>query len=206
MPPHSYRPPPGIIPATGGYAAPLPAYSEGTPAFLLHVQQNQALDNRVARLRELVKVLGSKCEKMTFIWHPKEGGDKMGEWRPNYDFIALDRICDVWTEWTVGWNGMLPTQLMESRWQSGWRNAGGDTKKAAQNRTDWSRRKAVITIICELERTMRWRIETVLEFLDTEYKGRNARTFAELITKKDKTTQTQKGRDGVLAAASSWRS
>ncbi|KAK4704972.1 hypothetical protein P7C70_g1233, partial [Phenoliferia sp. Uapishka_3] len=200
--PFVFPPPPGVpaFPLTG-YTSQLPLDIErGVARTLLAQTARFGNDNlRVRKLRETVALWGSRLEGMEVKWVMTKPGGCDGLWCPVYSLaVAPETAQAVWLEWEEGVAGQLSTSDMERGWKVEWR-------KGSTNASYWSRRKTVINLIEELQKTHNWASKDVLRFLQTQYNLLNARQLCELVSKVDKTSGLKEGRLTLMAAALRWK-
>ncbi|KAJ6540767.1 hypothetical protein B0H19DRAFT_1078165 [Mycena capillaripes] len=75
-------------------------------------------------------------------WEWLTSGPKPNTYLPYYQYQPVSKITDVWTEWTIGVNGFLPTRELDEGWgdRPCWRRNKGPAKNEA------SRRKKVVDL------------------------------------------------------------
>ncbi|GLB45911.1 hypothetical protein LshimejAT787_3700140 [Lyophyllum shimeji] len=88
------------------------------------------------------------------------------EWLPHYKYKALPAITDIWTEWTVGWEGYIPVRVLEEVWDARWR------RNVHSQRTEHGRRKKVISLVTELSEKPNWGVKLALRFIAEKYEPR----------------------------------
>ncbi|GLB45440.1 hypothetical protein LshimejAT787_2201030 [Lyophyllum shimeji] len=114
-----------------------------------------------------------------------------GEWLPHYKYKALPAITDIWTEWTVGWEGYIPVRVLEEVWDARWR------RNVHSQRTEHGRRKKVISLVTELSEKPNWGVKLALRFIAEKYEPRyKPRAFIDYLTSEN--------RASVITAAASY--
>jgi hypothetical protein len=117
------------------------------------------------------------------------------KWLPRYTYQTVEKISDIWDEWSCGLNGYLSTRELEEGWGAKWRRNNSGLK------TENGRRKKVVQLIGDLSLKQGWNTPLALRFLRDRYEGlfKTPRKFCEYLQAK-----SNAGYHEVLRAADSY--
>jgi hypothetical protein len=117
------------------------------------------------------------------------------KWLPRYTYQTVQKISDIWEEWSYGLNGYLSTRELEEGWGAKWRRNNSGLK------TENGRRKKVVQLITDLSQKQGWNTQLALRFLQDRYEGsfKTPRKFCEYLQAK-----SNAGYHDVLHAADTY--
>jgi hypothetical protein len=98
--------------------------------------------------------------------HNPEWIDGLQTWLPHYQFQAISKITDIWTEYNEGLNGFLAVRELNAVWGPKWKRNEGQIK------TEAARRNKVVELIEQLMKKPRWNMQLALRFIRNRYEER----------------------------------
>jgi hypothetical protein len=122
------------------------------------------------------RALTDRFEEVHLRRHQWEWVSKDNNWLPVYMYQPVNHITDIWTEWSTGIDGFLPTRDLTECWGARWR------RNHAGQRTESSRRMKVVKLILELSSKHLWNTNLALRFLRDQYEQQfKARSFCDYL-------------------------